>query len=307
MTEDGLAGFSQKNTQYLISNGLRIAYETFGDRQQPALILVAGLYNQLVRWPVVFCEALADRGFFVVRFDNRDIGLSDKIEAARAPNLFRQYMKHRLGIPVAVPYRLEDMAHDIVGILDALKIRAAHLVGMSMGGMICQIAAGRYPHRVLSLTSMMSNTGVVSKGKSALMVSIQMLKKPAKGQSSLDHSVETLQMIGSPGYPIADSTVRAMLTAEYRRSSYPAGYWRQMAAINTSGNRVALLRSLRMPVLVIHGLQDRLVSVDGGIDTAKHVANANLQIFPGMGHNLPHELLSTFADLILDNAGAVQR
>jgi pimeloyl-ACP methyl ester carboxylesterase len=178
---------------------------------------------------------------------------------------------------------------------------------MSMGGMICQIAAGRYPHRVLSLTSMMSNTGVVSKGKSALMVSIQMLKKPAKGQSSLDHSVETLQIIGSPGYPIADSTVRAMLTAEYRRSSYPAGYWRQMAAINTSGNRVALLRSLRMPVLVIHGLQDRLVSVDGGIDTAKHVANANLQIFPGMGHNLPHELLSTFADLILDNAGAVQR
>ncbi len=303
MSDDGLAGFSQKPAQFLMSNGIKIAYETFGDRQQPALLLVAGLNNQLVRWPVVFCQALADRGFFVIRFDNRDIGLSDKMDGMRAPSLFRQYLKYRMGVPVAVPYSLEDMARDTIGVLDGLKIRAAHLVGNSMGGMICQIAAARFPRRVLSLTSMMSTSGVTGKGRPSIAVSLKMLKTSAKNKSDLDSSVDTLQMIGSPGYPVTDATLRSMLSAEYKRSINPAGYKRQMAAINTCENRTVLLRSLRMPVLVIHGMQDRLAPIDGALDTAKHVAHASLQVFPGMGHNLPLELVPTFADLILDNSG----
>ena len=302
MYKGGLAGFSDQPTQFTKSNGITVAYETFGSVQGKPLILVAGLYNQLVRWPVIFCNYLAERGFYVIRFDNRDIGLSDHMHGIAAPNLLKQALKYRFGFPVNAPYSLDDMALDTVGLLDALHIEKAHLVGMSMGGMICQIIAGAFPDRVLSLTSMMSSSGVVGKGKPSWRISYQMIKRPSGKKSQTDITVETLQMFGSPRYRVSDENIRAMVEAENKRSRNPAGYYRQLAAINTCRNRVPLLRSINTPSLIIHGKQDLLVPVDGGIDTAKHITDSKLVLFDGMGHDLPMPLLENFAELITDNS-----
>jgi pimeloyl-ACP methyl ester carboxylesterase len=293
---------TDNRTQFLQANGLRIAYEEFGRSEAPVILLVAGLYNQLVRWPVELCELLVARGFRVIRFDNRDIGLSDKIEGALAPSFFRLFLASRVGLAVKTPYTLDDMAEDTIGVLDALNIQAAHIVGMSMGGMISQIVTGRYPQRILSLTSIMSTSGVRGKGVASIPVSLQMIKPVTKTRTALDNSVDIWRMIGSPGYPISDDEARLILKAEYKRSSNPAGYLRQIAAINTAPNRVALLNSIKVPVLIIHGKQDRLVPVSGGIDTARHISQAKLELFEGMGHTLPQQLLSRFADLIYQNS-----
>lgn len=303
MREDGRAGFSDQPTKFIESNGISVAYETFGDPQSPALVLVAGLNWQLVRWSVAFCDLLVERGFFVIRFDNRDIGLTDRIDDMRAPSLLRQCLKRYFGVPVTVPYTLGDMANDTIGLLDALGLPAAHLVGMSMGGMISQIAAAKYSSRVLSLTSMMSTSGTVGKGQPGVLTMIQMLKKPSKSQSVLDVSVETLQFIGSPSYPVSDRAVRATLLAESKRARSRASYPRQIAAINTAGNRIQLLSQVSVPALIIHGEEDRLVPVSGALDTARHIPHATLKLFAGLGHNLPDELLPEFADLIAANAG----
>lgn len=294
-------GVTVASTQFVHSNGLRMAYETFGDAQNPTLLLVAGLYNQLVRWPLSFCQELADRGFHVIRFDNRDIGLTDKMDGQAAPGLFKLFLMRRLGWRFKVPYQLEDMAADTIGLLDALGIQSAHIVGMSMGGMISQIAAARYPDRILSLTSIMSTSGVRGVGTASTKVILQMLKPRSKSQTALDIAVETWQMIGSPAYPQSDDEIRAVVVAEHKRSSNPAGYRRQMAAISAAPNRVALLKSIKVPVLIIHGTQDCLVPVSGGIDTAKHIRHARLELFDGMGHTLPEPLLSRFCDLIIEN------
>ena len=289
------------NTQYAQSNGLKIAYESFGNPDNPAIILVAGLYNQLVRWPLELCQHLVDRGYRVIRFDNRDIGLSDKFAGVRAPSYFRLLLKSYFGIPVAAPYSLEDMAADTVGLLDALEIPAAHLVGMSMGGMISQIVAGRYPDRVLSLTSIMSTSGERGKGQASLKVSLKMLQPASKDKTPLDIAVEIWHMLAGPAYPMTDDEIRKQVIAEHQRSSNPAGYMRQIGAIRTSPSRVALLKSIKVPTLIIHGNQDVLVPVSGGIDTAKHIGHANLVRFEGMGHTLPQALLDRFAELIVKN------
>jgi pimeloyl-ACP methyl ester carboxylesterase len=288
-------------TKFVQANGLQIAYEEFGNGDDPVILLVAGLYNQLVRWPVEFCELLVAKGFRVIRFDNRDIGLSDKMHGAKAPGYFRLLLASSFGVPVKTAYTLDDMAEDTIGVLDALHIQAAHLVGMSMGGMISQIVAARYPQRILSLTSMMSTSGVRGKGVASIPVALQMIKPVTKTRSALDNSVAIWRMIGSPGYPMSDEKAREILLAEHQRSNNPAGYIRQIAAVKTARNRVGLLNSIKMPVLVIHGKQDRLVPVSGGEDTAVHIPHASLHLFDGMGHNLPQPLLSEFAELIFRN------
>ena len=251
------------NTQYAQSNGLKIAYESFGNPDNPAIILVAGLYNQLVRWPLELCQHLVDRGYRVIRFDNRDIGLSDKFAGVRAPSYFRLLLKSYFGIPVAAPYSLEDMAADTVGLLDALEIPAAHLVGMSMGGMISQIVAGRYPDRVLSLTSIMSTSGVRGKGEPSLKVRLKMIQPSSRDKTPLDIAVDIWKMLDSPAYPMTDEEIRTLVIAEHKRANNPAGYMRQIAAIQTTPDRTALLRSIAAPTLVIHGNQDVLVPGGG--------------------------------------------
>ena len=290
------------NTQFVQSNGIRMAYEEFGDADAPVVLLVAGLYNQLIRWPLEFCDLLVERGFRVIRFDNRDIGLTDKMEGEVAPSFLRLGLKSLLGIPVKVPYTLDDMAADTVGLLDALDIKSAHIVGISMGGMISQLVAGLYPDRVLSLTSIMSKTGAFGKGGASLAVARQMVKPIPKGTSALDNSVMTRQMFASPAYLESDEAVAIAVKSEFKRSNNPAGYLRQMAAIRSAPNRNKLLNALKMPVLIIHGKQDTLVDVSGGIETKKQISHAKLVLFEGMGHTLPQPLLVQFADLIKQTA-----
>lgn len=290
------------STKYLQSNGLRMAYEEFGDPADPAILLVAGLYNQLVRWPVAFCELLVAKGFRVIRFDNRDIGLTDKMDGIKAPTFLRLLLKYYLGVPVTAPYSLDDMAADTLGVLDALNIKQAHIVGMSMGGMISQLVTAKYPDRILSLTSIMSTSGERGKGLATLKVMSSMVKPVTKERTALDNAAEIWQMIGSPAYPMSDEDVRSLIKAEHKRSSNPAGYMRQIAAIRTAPGRGKLLKTITAPVLIIHGNQDVLVPLSGGIDTAKHIAHAQLERFEGMGHTLPHALLPNFADLIAANA-----
>ena len=294
----------EPGTQFVQSNGIRMAYQQFGDEDAPVVLLIAGLYNQLIRWPIELCELLVERGFRVIRFDNRDIGLTDKMEGEVAPSFFRLGLNSLFGLPVKVPYSLNDMAADTVGLLDALKIESAHIVGMSMGGMISQLVVGLYPTRALSLTSIMSKTGAFGNGGASLAVARQMVKPIPKGTSALDNSVKTRQMFGSPGYLESDEDVAIDVKAEFKRSNNPAGYLRQLAAIRSAPSRNGLLNTLKIPVLIIHGNQDLLVNVSGAIATKQQVPHAKLVRFEGMGHTLPQPLLAEFADLIQQTANS---
>ncbi len=294
----------EPGTQFVQSNGIRMAYQQFGDDDAPVVLLIAGLYNQLIRWPIELCELLVERGFRVIRFDNRDIGLTDKMEGEVAPSFFRLGLNSLFGLPVKVPYSLNDMAADTVGLLDALDIKAAHIVGMSMGGMISQLVAGLYPTRALSLTSIMSKTGAFGNGGASLAVARQMVKPIPKGTSALDNSVKTRQMFGSPGYLESDEDVAIDVKAEFKRSNNPAGYLRQLAAIRSAPSRNGLLNTLKIPVLIIHGNQDLLVDVSGAIATKQQIPHAKLVCFEGMGHTLPQPLLAEFADLIQQTANS---
>lgn len=297
---------AENHTKFVCANNIKIAYEEFGNPEDPVILLVAGLYNQLIRWPVEFCQLLVARGFRVIRFDNRDIDLSEKMDGVKAPGYLRLFLSDAFGVPLKPPYSLDDMAEDTIGILDGLNVQRAHIVGMSMGGMISQIVAARYPERILSLTSIMSTSGVRGKGVASIAVSLQMLKPVIKGRSAVDNAVDIWRMIGSPAYPISDEKLREIVVEEFQRSSNPAAYMRHIAAVKGAPNRVALLNSIKLPVLIIHGRQDRLVPVSGGIDTAKHIPHARLHLFEGMGHNLPQPLLAEFAELIYKNSSGLE-
>jgi pimeloyl-ACP methyl ester carboxylesterase len=223
----------------------------------------------------------------------------------KAPSVTRITLKLLFGLPVNVPYTLDDMAHDTVGLMDSLGIDKAHIVGMSMGGMIAQIVTILNPDRVLSLTSIMSTTGAFGKGGASLKVARQMVAPIPKNRTALENSVITRQMFGSPAYPQTDAEVTESVAQEFSRSSNPAGYLRQMAAVRLAPSRNDQLRKVKVPTLIIHGNQDLLVNVSGGIETKKCVRHARFVRFEGMGHNLPQVLLPQFADLIKDIASDI--
>ena len=288
------------------ANGLMLEYEEYGDQSAPPLLLVMGLGAQLTLWPMELVEALVARGFRVIRYDNRDIGLSHKFERAKAPGMVRHILMRRFGFNPRVPYTLADMAADGAGLLDALGIDQAHVVGASMGGMIAQHIAFSHPQRVLSLTSIMSTTGnprVPAAQKEALAV---LTKRPASMEERVlvDHGVKIGRTIGSPGYPADDERLRANVTRDVRRSLYPAGLPRQLAAIVADGCRRERLAGVVAPTLVIHGEGDPLVPVEGGRDTAAHIRGAKLKTIPGMGHDLPLALMDEIADAIAAHAHA---
>jgi pimeloyl-ACP methyl ester carboxylesterase len=286
--------------KYLMANNLRLAYDEFGDASHPAIILIMGLGTQMIAWPVPFCESLAEQGFRVIRFDNRDIGLSQKIEPKRKVSILQIIMKQRLRIPFHVPYRLRDMAKDTIGLIDALGLQKVHWVGASMGGMIAQLLAAEYPERTLSLTSIMSTTGNPDLPKVSLKVSKQMINRPsAEDQEAyLKHAMATWAIIGSPDYPPSKEDLSAKILNSLNRSYYPKGYLHQMAAIIENGDRRGVLRKIKAPTLVIHGKADVLVPVEGGIDTAENIPNAELKLISGMGHDLPKELIPRFSRYI---------
>lgn len=282
-------------------NGLAIEYESVGDPAAPPILLIMGLGMQLVAWPDAFCDGLAGRGFRVIRFDNRDCGLSGRVHPKKRPNLMLAFASSWLGLPVRAPYALSDMAADSAGLLDALGIGRAHLVGASMGGMIAQEFAARYPQRTLSLTSIMSSSGnrKVSRAKrEAMQALLSQPADPKDADSVIEHLVGVFGVIGSPGYPAEHGELRRRIGRSVRRSYYPAGTARQLLAILASGDRRRRLAKIGAPTLVIHGADDPLVPLAAGRDTARHIDGARLMEIPGMGHDLPEVLIPALVEAI---------
>lgn len=291
------------------ANGIRIEYESFGDPHASAIVLIMGLGMQLLAWPEPMCEKLAAAGFRVVRFDNRDIGLSTHFDALPLPrNLLWQLVKARIGLPVRSGYSLDDMAADTVGLMDALGIARAHVVGASMGGMIAQQVAVRHPERTLSLVSIMSSTGKRKLPPPSREVQKLFLGKPVdprSGRSIVDYYVRFFGALAGPGFPEDAQTLRARIERTIARSYYPAGTARQLLAVLAAGDRSAQLAKVRAPTLVLHGDHDPLVRLAGGEDTARKIPGARLKVIPGMGHDMA--AWRVLADEILTHARAVPR
>ncbi|TFZ04016.1 alpha/beta fold hydrolase [Ramlibacter humi] len=271
------------------ANGHPIEVEDTGEAGRPAVLLVMGLGMQLVAWPAPFVAALQEDGFRVVRFDNRDVGLSQHFRHLGVPNLFVESMRHRFGMRVRAPYTLADMAADAIGVLDALAIAKAHVVGVSMGGMIAQRIAIAAPERVLSLTSIMSSSGARGLPGPQPHVLKALLARPG-GRSEdaiVDHTMRLLRAIASPGFPLDEAQLRDRVRLAHRRAYDPGGTLRQMTAVAADDARAALLARIQAPTLVVHGQDDPLVPFACGHDTARRIPGAKLVPVPGMGHDLP--------------------
>ena len=280
------------------ANGIDIECESFGATDAPAVLLIMGLGAQLTRWPAAFVDGLVDRGYRVIRYDNRDVGLSTKFETAGVPNLRRIMAAALIGLRARVPYSLADMADDAAGVLDALGIARAHIMGASMGGMIAQRFVAAYPERVLSLTSIMSTTGNRRLPRASREAMAVLTNRPRNADAAtlIAHGVKAAQTIGSPGYPTDPDVLAEHVRSDAARMTYPAGFTRQVAAIMTDGDRRRILARIVAPTLVIHGAADPLVPVEGGRDTAASIPGATFLEIPGMGHDLPAALIPTVLD-----------
>lgn len=284
---------------------LQIEYDTFGDANADPILLIMGLGTQMTAWSPDFCNALAAHGHYVIRFDNRDIGLSTKFHGARAPGRFRYAMNHFFRTGLNEPYSIQDMASDAAGVLDVLGIRSAHVVGASMGGMIAQLLTVAHPQQVKSLTSMMSSSGDPRLPTARPeVVNHLFMSRPNTADPAimLEYTIKSAKLISSPAYPRSDEDWRELISASLKRSFYPQGFIRQMAAIVADGSRVQRLAAIDKPTLVIHGSDDPLVPVECGIDTARHIKGARLEIIEGMGHDLPPQLINTITTMIAAHA-----
>lgn len=283
------------------ANGIRIEYEEFGDPDDPAVVLIMGFGAQMLVWPEALCEALAAQSFRVIRFDNRDVGLSTHMDGVGAPGMMYAMFGSLLGLKLKVPYSLDDMALDTVGLLDALEVRQAHIVGASMGGMIAQIIAAKHADRVRSLTSIMSTSGsrkLPGPRPKVLRQAVFKHRKDFDRDEMVKYLVDFWQLIASPAYPMTDEERRQRVTLWVDRNFDPAGSIRQFAAMASSGDRSKLLGTIERPVLVIHGQDDPLIPVEAGRQTAQCISGAKLHVYPGMGHDFPDQLISEFATLI---------
>lgn len=281
----------------LQAGAVALEYEEFGDRDAPAILLITGLGGQLIDWPVAFCRSLAAEGFRVIRFDNRDTGLSDGFDDAGVPDL-TALLSAGAG---AVPYGLSDLAGDSVGLLDALGIGSAHLVGGSMGGMIAQLIAVEHPTRTRSLVSIMSTTGDPTVGQSPPELIAALAASSAEGREAvIEQAVSMLRSIGSEGVP--EEEIRTVAAARYDRAHRPDGVTRQLAAVLTSVDRSALLAKVTAPATVIHGEADRLVDISGGRATALAIPGAEFLAIPDMAHDLPRAAFSPIIAAVVATA-----
>jgi pimeloyl-ACP methyl ester carboxylesterase len=277
------------------SNGLELEYEDFGDPGAPPLLLIMGLGAQLIDWPLEFCEQLAGRGYRVIRFDNRDAGLSGGLDELGVPDI-GAIVGGDLG---SVPYRLSDMAADVAGLLDALEIERAHVVGCSLGGMVAQQFAIDFPGRISSLTSIMSTTGDRTVGRHTPEAGAVLGRPPAPSREiAIANGVLSSRIVGSPGFPASDEELLRRVTAQVDRAYRPAGTARQYAAAFASPDRTPGLRDVQVPSVVIHGAEDPLIDVSGGRATAAAIPGAELVVIPGMGHDLPREAWERIVDAI---------
>ncbi len=282
-----------------VGGGIEIAYETFGDPSDPTVLLVMGLGMQMLAWDERFCEQLVDRGFQVVRFDNRDVGLSTKVGGG-VPNV----IAGALGMTGSARYTLNDLAGDSIGLLDHLDVRRAHVVGASMGGMIAQTLASRHPDRVESLCSIMSGPGgrKPSTMPRLSVIGTLLARPPREREAYAAHVAKIFTRIGSPGYAPDYEHLRERSLLMYDRCFYPTGTARQLMAIMASGDRTAELHRIHCPTLVIHGKSDKLMPSSAGESVARAVPGARIELIEGMGHDLPIELWPRFTRSIADNA-----
>ncbi|WP_433307269.1 alpha/beta fold hydrolase [Actinoplanes sp. CA-030573] len=286
------------------SNGIDLWYETVGDPGDPPLLLIMGLGAQLIDWPAGFVEQLAARGFHVILFDNRDAGLSTPLDALGLPDLPAIIG----GDPSTVAYLLADLADDAAGLLKALGIERAHVVGASMGGMIAQQLTIDHPGLVASLASIMSTTGARGVGRPTPEAQAVLIRPPATGkEAAIAAGVETARVIGSPGYPVPQAEIERRVAAKYDRGYRPAGTLRQYAAIIASPDRTAALHDVSVPTVVIHGEADPLIPMSGGQATAAAIPGSSLVLIPGMGHDLPVQLWTPIIDEIAANAARADR
>jgi proline iminopeptidase len=284
----------------LNANGIRIAFDTSGDPKAVPLLLINGLGLQLSSWPDEFVEGLVELGFYVIRFDNRDSGLSTKFEHAGTPSLALAWLKQKLHLPIRPPYSLEDMADDAVGVLSALGVARVHVVGISMGAMIGQLMAAKFPSRVLSLTSISSSSGRRGLPGPSKGVRRALMRRPAAADvdAMVEYNVQLLQAMASPSYPTPEKQLRRRVARALRRNCCPGGVARQALAVAACGDRTPQLRTIVAPTLVIHGAADPMVPLACGVDTAQAIPGARLEVIEGMGHDLPSQLLERLLALI---------
>jgi pimeloyl-ACP methyl ester carboxylesterase len=282
-----------------LSDTIELEYDITGDAGAPPLVLVMGFAQQMIAWDPRFCARIAGRGFRVVRFDNRDVGLSTKLSHYGTPDFMRVMMGDR----AAAPYAIEEMADDLAALIDALDLPAAHVVGASMGGFIVQEAAIRHPDRVLSMTSIMSTTGNRSVAQSKPQALAMLIMPPPTDRAGmLERAVKLWKTIGSPGFPFDEERILQRAGAAWDRNHDAEGVARQAAAVFTQRDRTADLGKVRAPTAVVHGAEDPLVTLSGGEATARAIPGARLTVIPGMGHDLPEGAWDALVDAIVDNA-----
>jgi pimeloyl-ACP methyl ester carboxylesterase len=283
-----------------VGRGITLCYETYGDPADPPAVLVMGLATQMIAWHEDFCEQLADRGFHVVRFDNRDIGRSTHLDFR--PPTMRQMLRRRVR---PEQYSLSDMAEDTAGLLSELGIAPAHMVGASMGGMIAQVLAAEHPEAVRSLTSIMSTTGSRWQGQPALSVYRYLLRPPPRDREGyIDRAAEVFGLVGSTGFPRDESYIRERAGRSYDRGYDVRAGGRQLGAIIASADRTEQLRTIRAPTLVIHGTVDKMIKPSGGRATAKAIPGARLLEIEGMGHDLPRGVWPQILDAVSEHGRA---
>ena len=285
------------------ANGIELAYDELGDPDGRPLILIMGLATQLIHWDERFCGLLGERGYRVIRFDNRDVGHSTKIDSAPSPKTGAMVFGYG-----RAAYVLRDMADDTAGLMDHLELERAHIVGASMGGMIAQTLAITRPERVASLCSIMSTTGNRRVGVPKLRAWGTVFAKPPRTREGYaDRAVKAFKVIGSPGYPMDEERFREMALAAYDRCFYPSGVSRQLHACTRSGDRTRQLRRLQVPTAVIHGSKDPLIRPAAGRATARAIPGSSLRIIEGMGHDLPPQVWPMIVDEIDTNASRADR
>jgi pimeloyl-ACP methyl ester carboxylesterase len=285
------------------ANGITIAYESFGPTDRETVLLIMGNGTQLTAWPVELCEELVERGYRVVIYDNRDVGLSTKFDEAGVPDAEAVIEARLAGKPSPLPYTLDDMAKDAVGLLDALGVQKAHVVGVSMGGMIAQLVAADHPEHTLSLTSIMSTSGkpgIPFPAKPEAVAKMPPRAPEGDEEATIANAVKTVQILAGPAYPPDEKWVRDVVVRSMKRSADRAGMARHnaLSALGLFEDRRAKLQTIKAPTVVVHGTEDPLMSVEGGKDTAANIPGAELRVIPGMGHDLPIPLVKTIADAI---------
>jgi pimeloyl-ACP methyl ester carboxylesterase len=289
------------------ANGITIAYESFGSDDREAMLLIMGNGTQLTAWPIELIEELVRRGYRVVIYDNRDVGLSTKFDKAGTPDTKAVIEAQIAGKPSPLPYSLDDMAKDAVGLLDALGIKKAHIVGVSMGGMIAQLVAADHPEHTLSLTSIMSTSGNPEVPFPAKPEAVSKMPQPAPEgdeEAIVSTALKAIRIMAGPVYPPDEKRVRTLVARSMKRSAYRPGMARHnaLSALGLFVDRRPKLRTIKVPTVVVHGADDPLMSVEGGKDTAANIPGAELRIIPGMGHDLPIPLAKTIADAIVSAA-----